>query len=67
MIAGCRVNVLILWRVFKVTVLGVLVGRGSGNDISRVLRFTSPESRYKEYLQLKKARIDKITIVSNVL
>lgn len=37
----CRVSVLFLERVFKVTGLGVVVSRGSGNDISRVPRFRS--------------------------
>lgn len=48
----CRVSVLFLDRVFKVTGLGVVVSRGSGNDISRVPRFAAPVSRYGEYLQL---------------
>uniref|UniRef100_K1RAT3 Uncharacterized protein n=1 Tax=Magallana gigas TaxID=29159 RepID=K1RAT3_MAGGI len=39
-------------RVFKVTGLGVVVSRGSGNDISRVPRFAAPVSRYGEYLKL---------------
>lgn len=48
----CRVSVLFLDRVFKVTGLGVVVSRGSGNDISRVPRFAAPVSRYGEYLKL---------------
>lgn len=48
----CRVSVLFLDRVFKVTGLGVVVSRGSGNDISRVPRFAAPDLRYGEYLQL---------------
>uniref|UniRef100_K1RX41 Uncharacterized protein n=1 Tax=Magallana gigas TaxID=29159 RepID=K1RX41_MAGGI len=39
-------------RVFKVTDLGVVVSRGSGNDISRVPRFAAPDLRNGEYLQL---------------
>lgn len=49
---GCRVSVLFLERVFKVTGLGEVVSRGSGNDISRVPRFAAPGLRYGEYLQL---------------
>lgn len=48
---GCRVSVVFLERVFKVTGLGVVVSRGSGNDISRVTRFAVPDSRFGEYLQ----------------
>lgn len=48
----CRVSVLFLDRVFKVTGLGVVFSRGSGNDISRVPRFAAPDLRNGEYLQL---------------
>lgn len=48
---GCRVSVLFLDRVLRMTGLGVVVGRGSGNDISQVPRFVIPDSRYGEYLK----------------